>query len=212
MEHTLIPKEEIELLKSLNDIRVVFDVGSRTDLDYYSVRPELEYHLFEPNPEFHRIHNLPNVILNKFGLGDREELATYYPKIQSFSLVEWRGNPGPMLPIKTLDSYPAQPDFLKIDTEGYDYRVLIGGREKLKRVKYIQFEYWDGVQKFVDLLQGDFDMFLIYEPRLFSCIPKDKQHKYTPTLSPLDKETIDLIDHYLIPVMGAGGNIFCKRK
>lgn len=210
---TPIPKEELEVFKQLEGIKIVFDVGCRTDTDYYDLRPGLEYHLFEPNPEFYKqIIIKPNTVINNFGLGDKEEYAQYYPAVQSFSDVEWRGNPGEFYHIKTLDSYGVVPDFLKIDTEGYDYKVLIGAKNALQSIKYIQFEYWDGVRKFVDLL-SNYKLFLIKEDRLLQTIRQvTKDEKYDQLLTPLTDDVLDLIDNKMIPVYGAGGNILAVKN
>src|SRR3990167_3107314 len=73
MSYSPIPKEEIELAKQLKDIKVVFDVGARTDIDYLELWPEAEFHLFEPNPESfkeleEKVKDKPNVFANNFGL------------------------------------------------------------------------------------------------------------------------------------------------
>ena len=49
-------------------------------------------------------------------------------------------------------------DFLKIDTEGYDYNVLLGGIEAIKITRYIQYEHWNNKWQFHDLLNNDFWM------------------------------------------------------
>lgn len=210
---TPIPKEELEVFMELKDIKVVFDVGCRTDTDYYDLRPDLEYHLFEPNPEFYKqIIIKPNTVINNFGLGDKEESLTYFPFIQSFSLMEWRGGAGDVYPIKTLDSYGVTPDFLKIDTEGYDYKVLLGAKNTLPHIKYIQFEYWDGVRKFVDLLTN-YNLYLIREPRLLQVIRQvTQEEKYDQLLTPLTEDVVNLIDNKMIPIYGAGGNILAIKK
>lgn len=169
MELTKIPKEEIEVFKSLKDIKVIFDVGARTDIDYIEIYPDVICHLFEPNPIFFkelklRVGNKKNVYLNNFGLGDVEEKLNYYDFTQAFEKSESPliGNTQ-FLEIKTLDMYIKENnikriDFLKIDTEGYDYKVLLGGKEAIKLAKYIQYEHWDNLQQFHDLLGSDFDM------------------------------------------------------
>ena len=40
-----------------------------------------------------------------------------------------------------LDSGIQQIDFLKIDTEGYEYEVLLGMKDKIKKVQLIMFEH-----------------------------------------------------------------------
>ena len=48
--HTRIPTDELEFARTLKDVNVVFDVGARTDTDYFDIFPNAEFHLFEPNP------------------------------------------------------------------------------------------------------------------------------------------------------------------
>ncbi len=165
---TKIPQTELEIFSKLKDIKVVFDVGARTDTDYFDIFPEAEYHLFEPNSEFFeelkaKVGDRKNVYLNNFGLGDKEGEISYNPVLQAFSEGEaWRGD-GPSLLVKTLDWYVKEHniqriDFLKIDAEGYDYKVLLGGTEAVKLCRYIQYEHWNNLQKFHDLLNYDFWM------------------------------------------------------
>ena len=164
MEHSLIPDTELEIFKSLKDIKVVFDVGARTDVDYFNIHPKAKYHLFEPNPIFFaelraKVGNRKNVYLNNYGLGDKDEELPYDPSTQSFLLPVTN----PALPIKTLDWYIQENnikriDFLKIDTEGWDYKVLLGGREAIKLCKYIQYEHWNDRWCFHELLNDEFWM------------------------------------------------------
>ena len=167
MEHTLIPTEELEVFKALKNIKVVFDVGARVDIDYLNILPKATFHLFEPNPEFfkelkEKVGDRKNVYLNNYGLGDKEEELPYDPSTQSFLL----SVTNPKLPIKTLDWYVKENnikriDFLKIDTEGWDYKVLVGGKETIKMCKYIQYEHWDDRWCFHELLNNDFWMIYI---------------------------------------------------
>lgn len=217
MEHTLIPKDELEVFRSIcQDFKMVFDIGARADIEMYKIHPDCVYHLFEPNPEFTKaIPQNENLIVNNFGLSDVEgDGFVYYEDVQSFLINPVAGgtDEGHRFSLKTLDNYAKDIpviDFLKIDTEGMDYRILLGGAETIKKTKYIQFEYWDGVRKFVNLLGNEFDMFLMTEPRLLACITEPE---YKGQLIPLDEQLITYIDDYLIKVCGAGGNILCKQK
>ena len=238
---TQIPEDELNVFKSLKEVRVVYDVGAREDSDMFRLCPEYTYHLFGPNPDFAaKIERHPNIIVNTFGLSDKAEKRRYYGKIQSFKnegSAEAMGMRGSFLhrlkrgflwsldrakdtylrpqvfELRTLDSYAGDMpvDFIKIDTEGYDYKVLLGAQNTLKRVKYVQFEYWDGVAKFVPLL-ADFDLFLMMEPKIRKCILAftDNQ-KYDALLVPLTADVVDLIDENLIPI-GARGNVLGIKK
>jgi len=109
------------------------------------------------------------------------------------------------------NKFLVQPDFIKIDTEGLDLSVIIGAKETLKNTKYIQFEYWDNPQKFVEYLM-DFDLFLMNEPRLRSVMKRlSVDPRLDRTLIPLDKHLITFIREAVIP-LGAGGNILGIHK
>src|SRR3990167_8533586 len=169
MSGTPIPENELKVFESLKNVRVVFDVGARYDVDYLTIKPEIELHAFEPNPEFflilqERVGKRTNVYLNNYGLGDKKEELPYDPSTQSFLLPVTN----PKLPIKTLDWYVQEHgitriDFLKIDAEGWDYKVLMGGQEAIKLCQYIQYEHWNDRWIFHDLLNNDFWMRYIGE-------------------------------------------------
>lgn len=155
-------KNDLEVFKSLKGIEVVVDVGSR-HIPYLEVRPKATYHLFEPNPEFFaQLPTGPNIFANNYGLGDVKEMRRYNTNSQAFDGGEIGELNGTLMQIRTLDWYIKSKkieriDFLKIDTEGYDYKVLLGGKKAIKLAKYIQYETWHKPQQFVDLLGKDFD-------------------------------------------------------
>lgn len=148
-----------DILAHLPNIKTVFDVGARDDVNYLAVKPQAEFHLFEPNPIFFSTlkSKTDKAILNNFGLGDKDGLFPYINGEQAFSTSSSVGNQ--MLPIKRLDWYLSEKrikkiDFLKIDTEGYDYNVLVGLGKYLKNVKYIYYEVWNDQDIFKNLLKG----------------------------------------------------------
>ena len=172
MDQTPLPKEEMELFKQLKDLKVIFDVGAREDIEYLDLWPESEHHLFEPNPVFFeelakKTENKPNVFANNYGLGDKEEVKGYNEGLQAFAGVG--GCPENYksdleFPIKTLDSYVIekdikQIDFLKIDTEGYDLKVLLGATNWFHIIRFIQYEHWGKHNNLMikGLLSEDFD-------------------------------------------------------
>lgn len=212
---TPIPIEELAVFNNLDGIKVVFDVGSRDDIDMYLLRPHYEYHLFEPHlPFFNELKskvNAPNVHLNNFGFSDKQETVIYDSVAQSFAVL----TDGEKFAygLTTIDEYVKEKnvkvDFLKIDAEGMDYKILLGAKETLKNVKYVQVEYWDGARKFYDLLKDEFDLYLMMEPRLREvAIRISGDEKYKKTMLPLD---VDFVDAKLIPT-GSGGNILGIRK
>lgn len=204
-----MPKDELDLFMSLKDIKVVFDVGARTDMDYVRLRPDIEIHYFEPNPIFYK--ELKGDHVNHFGLSDEDNLLMYYTHTQSFVTEMWKGV---RLPVRTLDNYAKdipRIDFLKIDTEGMDFKVLRGGQETLKKTRYIQFEFSSPIEQYLGLLKG-FDLFLINDSRLYNDVikPRVTDKKWEKKLVPLTQDVIDLLNNEVIP-LGAGGNIFATK-
>ena len=205
-------EELITFIRHKEDLKVVFDVGARGNLEFSQIHPNCEYHLFEPQIGYANYlkdatKDMQNVAVNHMGLGDQVvKQAKFYHNIQSFSphpFVDSQHNEGDEFDISTVDEYCKEHsidfiDFVKIDTEGYDYRVLLGAKDMLKqnRIKYIQFEYWDGVQKFVDLLSEKYDMTFMCED--------GKEYDFDETI-------IQWIDQERIP-SGRGGDVFCKLK
>lgn len=233
----IIPADELKIFNLLkNDMSVVFDIGAREDLSFYNLKNNCSYHLFEPSAK--AISSLKkqisllkdhNIKLNEFGLSDKsEDSCIYYEDSQSFIINPLhRGiDTGLRYSLKTLDNYVNENnivriDFLKIDAEGLDYRIILGGISTIKiKVSYIQFEYWDGVKKFIDILGDTFNFYLMMEPVLYEAITEDvfdsmtknqKNKDYKKLIIPLDQDVVDLIDQTLIP-LGYGGNILGVSK
>jgi FkbM family methyltransferase len=180
---------EVRTLRALiPGCRVVFDVGANrgdwTEL-VLTLNPALELHAFEPAAASFRVlagKRLPPAVrINNFGLGDREEQRTLYqlgPHAESElrSLYRREGleadmglvatDPGEQVRIATLDGYCAangvtQIDYLKIDTEGHDLRVLRGAQALVARraIRFIQFEFGAPNIESRDLLQDFFGFF-----------------------------------------------------
>lgn len=164
---TPIPQAELDVFKMLKDIEIVFDVGARTDIDHMKIKPNATYHLFEPVPHYYeelskkvREHGLSNAYVNNMGLSDTMGDFHFDLRLQSFRN-EYKSNV--IFPVATLDSYVVREkitkiDFLKIDTEGWDLKVILGGKTILPNIKYIQYEHWDNDQDFHDLLGKDFQI------------------------------------------------------
>ena len=194
------------------EFKLVFDVGARGNIEFVEIHPDCEYHLFEPQVAYVNhlrevTKDMPNVTVNHCGLGDVPVVgAKFYGNVESFEphpFIHSEHNEADVFDINTVDLYCfdkgiRQIDFLKIDTEGYDYRILLGAKSMIKHdaVKYIQFEYWDGVRKFHDLLSEKYDMWFMSEDK---------------NIYVLDEQAIQYIDNSRIPA-GMGGDIFCKLK
>jgi FkbM family methyltransferase len=135
-------------------INVIFDVGCRSDSEYIIFPGEVHY--FDPVNEFIvKLKNTKNInktaYFNNFGLGDENKTNYYYPKYESFydrinsCHVSDDANKI-LLDIKTGYDYVINNnikniDFLKIDTEGYEFNVLKGFGDFLQNIQIIQFEY-----------------------------------------------------------------------
>jgi FkbM family methyltransferase len=151
-------------LKNLNHskIKVVFDVGanvgnwSKKILEY---NPGVDIHAFEPVSETYEklkanTKNLKNLKINRIGLSDRigEIQFNYYPNASYLSSAfhHYLGNNGilQLIEVITGDKYCKennlnQIDLLKIDTEGFESKVLFGFKEMFekKQIRMVQFEY-----------------------------------------------------------------------
>ncbi len=174
VNHTPIPQDELEVFKNLPNIKVVFDVGARADVEYLRIKPEIQLHAFEPNPVFfaqltQNAAENPNVYLNNYGLGDVNCELPYSTERQAFvggeesDVIQKAGKLETLLSVKTLDWYVKEHqieviDFLKIDTEGFDFRVLLGGLQTIPKCRYIQYEHWNDQRRFHMILGQQFKM------------------------------------------------------
>lgn len=162
-------------LVQTQDIRTIFDVGSRYDSEFLDFRGEVHY--FEPClPFLNQLKQVPNhnrvAHFNNFGLGNDTASLYYYPKYQSFyDRIASCGSSDDQnkirLDIRKGDDYVKEKgissiDFVKIDTEGFEFDVLKGLHDTLPHIKYIQFEYGGTfidnnitLQQVIDYLKGN---------------------------------------------------------
>jgi FkbM family methyltransferase len=139
--------------KHKHNWQVIFDVGCRNDSLFKNL--ECEVHYFEPELNFlnqleKQLTNNKISKYNNFGLSDIEGDFTYYERFQSF-LNRKKTFPTINGTTKTLSLKKAvnylsdleikNIDFLKIDTEGFELKVIKGFEDKIKIVNVIQFEY-----------------------------------------------------------------------
>jgi FkbM family methyltransferase len=143
-------------------IRTVFDVGAHIGQSaalFSDTFPDAQIHSFEPDPHsFAALRQLasgyPAVTAVNAAVGDREGEATFFVNTfsQTNSLLRPRDGAGQYLVatdgldvrqettvgVLTLDGYCAthsiqQIDFLKLDTQGYELRVLDGAASLMSR-------------------------------------------------------------------------------
>jgi FkbM family methyltransferase len=91
---------------------------------------------FEPVQEHRDCYVLNvkgNYTLHPCALGEKEDMISIHTSQGSSgdSWVEGKGD----IPVKLLDTFNLNPDFIKLDCEGYEYFALKGGEEMLKRCK-----------------------------------------------------------------------------
>jgi FkbM family methyltransferase len=178
-------------------INVIFDIGCRSDTLFTDFPGEVHY--FDPVPEF--IDTLKSVknsnkvsYFNSFGIGNENVELPYYPRHQSFYDRIASCNVSDdankiILNIKKGIDYVNEKniqsiDFMKIDTEGYEFNVLKGFENYLENVKVIQFEYGgtflDNNVKLIEvvnyLTEKGFHMFSYLSPQGFSFITDFADH------------------------------------
>ena len=231
MEYTKIPEDELIIYSRLcDDFNTVFDVGCRDDLDYYEIKKDCEYHLFEPNTEalgllkkkISRLDN-HNIILNEFGLSnENKDDCVYYKNVESFtphwSMASY--DTGERFALKRMDDYIKDKnikkiDFLKIDVEGLDYQVLLGGLSAIRDnniVSYIQTENSGGARQYVKLLPN-FNFYLMMGPYLLTKIStiNSTDLDFNKSLIKLDDAIINFLDRNLANT-GFGSNLLGVNK
>ena len=148
------PGEEILYSLLRDNIQVIFDVGSRDQSLFIDFPGEVHY--FEPvEKHLSNLKKQPNknskAFFNQFGLSDEEATLLYYPRYESFynriesCQIDDTSNKMDLV-VKVAKDYCKEQNiqsigFLKIDTEGYEYKVLKGFGDYLSIIKYVQFEY-----------------------------------------------------------------------
>lgn len=163
------------LLKKI-DLPIVLDIGANIGNHLMPILPFVEKAIvFEPQPEiFDRLkrsikeNNFTNCIIKNYGLGCKNENLTFYQNAQgnngASSFVEGHHsieNTNILnLPIKNgdtvLDSLKIQKlDFIKIDAESFEYEVLKGIQNNIKKHSPIILMEWHSETTGQDFLKND---------------------------------------------------------
>ncbi|BAZ45511.1 hypothetical protein NIES4102_25350 [Chondrocystis sp. NIES-4102] len=136
-------------------------------LSFFTLKPNAQVISFEPNPiNYPYLDKISNKFVNfqylKVGLGDRAGILDfYYPVYNGKEMTalgscnyhqanSWLSDrtvfffdPQKLeirkitIEINTLDSYHLQPDFIKIDVEGFEYQVLLGAKQTISNFRPI---------------------------------------------------------------------------
>lgn len=163
----------------------IVHVCSQKGIDY-------EGHLFEPVKEnFIGLENklklLPTLHLNNFGISDVEKnidihLGGAHSSIDRYEMIgaytKREYNDLEVISVKRLDSYLQQKnitrvDFLKIDTEGHEMKVLESIKTFLEsqKIDFIQYEYGDGHIFTKNFCRDFYTFFERYSYRVFKIKP-----------------------------------------
>lgn len=127
-------------LKFVTDWRTCVDVGANVGMWTRFLQKDFERVVcFEPNPMFTRcwhmnIKSNSNAILHEVGLSHTTH-TTHYIKNRSMQNLSRDDTEGD-IQLHTLDSYKLDcVDFIKIDVDGYEDRVLLGGLDTIARFR-----------------------------------------------------------------------------
>ena len=141
--------------KYVKKFGVAIDAGANIGLQ--SVRMAQKFnqvHSFEPTSVnydclINNVKNFSNVQIYKTGLGEREESAIIKLPAESkncgaFSIIDFNGYEDPVLTeqisILPLDKFQLLPDFIKIDTQGFELFILKGAENTLKNKPVLLLE------------------------------------------------------------------------
>jgi FkbM family methyltransferase len=126
---------------------------------------------FEPQPTLHKIlcanlvlNSIPNVLTYAMALGDCEGECLIpvldYSQSNNFGgigmdMVE----EGEAVPLSKLDAFQLERvDFIKLDVEGFESKVLAGAIDTIARCRPIMYIENDRAEKSAELIQRCFDM------------------------------------------------------
>jgi FkbM family methyltransferase len=127
-----------EVMNFVKKFDVCIDIGGHCGLwSMHLVKLFQQVHAFEPVKD-HRecyVKNVisPNYKLYPYALGNEEKKVSIHTTNGS-SGDSWVQD-GDDVECKLLDSFRIKPDFIKIDTEGFEYYILLGGEKTIKEHK-----------------------------------------------------------------------------
>ena len=140
------------IIDTIKNAKVILDIGANigsTSLFYASINSKAKIIGFEPHLKtFKRaienieLNNFKNIELINIGLGEKKETVKLYEVNENNPgmnriITDDRNFPFSKININTLDFILedlkiSKADFIKIDVEGFEYAVLLGGEKILK--------------------------------------------------------------------------------
>ena len=141
--------------KYVKKFGVAIDAGANIGLQSVRLAQKFnQVHSFEPTSVnydclINNVKTFSNVQVYKTGLGEREEsanikLPTESTNCGAFSIVDFNDHVGSVftenIEILPLDQFQILPDFIKIDTQGFELFILKGAKNTLKNKPVLLLE------------------------------------------------------------------------
>jgi FkbM family methyltransferase len=121
---------------------IVLDIGANIGVMTRRFAERARHvHAFEPSPkalDLLRLNAPENCTIHPIALGEKDGIA-HLEETESHD-ASYIAEMGLRVPMRTVDSLGLDPDFIKIDVEGYEPQVLRGAEQCLKRGTPIMFE------------------------------------------------------------------------
>lgn len=179
------------ILKKKNSYKIFFDVGANQGLYALAMHKimgnQIQQYCFEPS-QFtfkeltDKVGHIKSIKLFNVGFSDQDETLTLHYTDESDGLSSIYGN-NPLtqfnkkeeIQLTTISSFCKanqieEIDFLKVDVEGHEYKVLLGVTDMIKsrKIKMIQFEMGECnivsrtfFRDFYELLHEDYDIYRV---------------------------------------------------